>query len=294
MSIHRLRLAFVLACLTTTVFAVGVAMAIPSSTTAPELVPVTEAMAAPPAVVPAAPAPQVAAPVAAETVADTTSYPVTSRHPGVLEATNIEVVRENAPAPVAPVTPVAAAEVADVVAPEPAAASEAAPAPAAAPTVDEAGPSAAERHAEDAANAEPAPVAADVAISAPAPVASSGAVEVDIHAAEVPDPPGPSSSTVIEETVLVQPPYDPWLPVRMCESTNTYGINTGNGYYGAYQFSISTWNWVAQVIGRSDLDGLRPDLAAPADQDAMAQALAFEIRGGGLQHWPVCGRYYGT
>lgn len=90
------------------------------------------------------------------------------------------------------------------------------------------------------------------------------------------------------------PEYDPWYPVRMCESTNTYDINTGNGFYGAYQFTISTWNWVAEIIGRTDLIGVRPDLASPADQDAMADALAFEVAGGGLGHWPVCGRLYGT
>lgn len=90
------------------------------------------------------------------------------------------------------------------------------------------------------------------------------------------------------------PDYDPWYPVRMCESTNNYAINTGNGFYGAYQFTISTWNWVAEIIGRADLIGVRPDLASPTDQDAMADALAFEVAGGGLGHWPVCGRLYGT
>ena len=81
--------------------------------------------------------------------------------------------------------------------------------------------------------------------------------------------------------------------VRNCESHNNYAINTGNGFYGAYQFTISSWDWVAGLIGRPDLIGVRPDLAAPWDQDRLAQALAFEVAGGGLQHWPVCGRFYG-
>ena len=69
--------------------------------------------------------------------------------------------------------------------------------------------------------------------------------------------------------------------------------NTGNGFFGAYQFTLSTWDWVASQIGRPDLVGVRPDLAAPSDQDRLAQALAFEVAGGGLRHWPVCGRFYG-
>ena len=34
-----------------------------------------------------------------------------------------------------------------------------------------------------------------------------------------------------------------WKPrqVRSCESGGNYGINTGNGYYGAYQFAAGTW-----------------------------------------------------
>lgn len=34
-----------------------------------------------------------------------------------------------------------------------------------------------------------------------------------------------------------------WKPraVRACESGGNYSINTGNGYYGAYQFAYGTW-----------------------------------------------------
>jgi hypothetical protein len=61
--------------------------------------------------------------------------------------------------------------------------------------------------------------------------------------------------------------------VRQHESGGRYNINTGNGYYGAYQFLPSTWNATAQRAGRSDLVGVLPSNASPADQDAMAQAL---------------------
>ena len=59
------------------------------------------------------------------------------------------------------------------------------------------------------------------------------------------------------------------LKLRMCESGGIYATNTGNGFYGAYQFMISTWNNIASKTGRQHLVGVRPDLASPADQDAM-------------------------
>jgi hypothetical protein len=64
------------------------------------------------------------------------------------------------------------------------------------------------------------------------------------------------------------------LDLRTCESGGNYQRNSGNGYYGAYQFLIGTWNRMAvyNVVGfvnRPDLVGIRPDLASPADQDYM-------------------------
>ncbi|MEZ5184906.1 MAG: transglycosylase family protein [Candidatus Nanopelagicales bacterium] len=37
-----------------------------------------------------------------------------------------------------------------------------------------------------------------------------------------------------------------WKPrkVRQCESGGNYRINTGNGYYGAYQFAAGTWRGI--------------------------------------------------
>ena len=32
------------------------------------------------------------------------------------------------------------------------------------------------------------------------------------------------------------------MDVKMCESTNNYAINTGNGYYGAWQFDYPSWH----------------------------------------------------
>ena len=55
--------------------------------------------------------------------------------------------------------------------------------------------------------------------------------------------------------------------LRMCESGGNYQINTGNGFYGAYQFMIPTWDSIARLSDRPDLVGVRPDQASPADQD---------------------------
>lgn len=61
-----------------------------------------------------------------------------------------------------------------------------------------------------------------------------------------------------------------WLSaLRQCEAGGSYSRNSGNGYYGAYQFSIATWNSTASAIGRLDLVGVLPSEASPADQDEM-------------------------
>lgn len=83
------------------------------------------------------------------------------------------------------------------------------------------------------------------------------------------------------------PTPEQWHSLRMCESANNYQAVSGNGlYFGAYQFYPGTWDSTARHAGRSDLVGVRPDHAAPADQDAMAQAL-YQRRGS--RPWPHCG-----
>lgn len=70
---------------------------------------------------------------------------------------------------------------------------------------------------------------------------------------------------------------DPLYELRMCESRNDYGANTGNGFYGAYQFSLRTWVGVGG-------EGY-PHLASPEEQDARAWTLLTRY---GSQHWPTC------
>lgn len=70
---------------------------------------------------------------------------------------------------------------------------------------------------------------------------------------------------------------------REHESGGDYGIATGNGYFGAYQFVPSTWDSTAADAGRPDLVGVLPSNASPADQDAMA--LHLYGGGAGAGHW---------
>lgn len=77
------------------------------------------------------------------------------------------------------------------------------------------------------------------------------------------------------------------LALRTCETGNNYTRNSGNGYYGAYQFLPSTWNSVASKTGRGDLVGVMPHQAAPADQDAMVIANTNMTAGLSTQH-PGC------
>jgi uncharacterized protein YabE (DUF348 family) len=85
-----------------------------------------------------------------------------------------------------------------------------------------------------------------------------------------------------------------WLSaLRMCETHGNYTTNTGNGYYGAYQFMPSTWNRIAQRIGRSDLVGVLPSNALPADQDIMVVANTKASSGGLATQHPGCYRKLG-
>ena len=69
--------------------------------------------------------------------------------------------------------------------------------------------------------------------------------------------------------------------VRERESHGNYSVvNPSGPYYGAYQFLLSTWNVTAQHAGRTDLVGVLPSQASPADQDAMAWHL-YQWQGSG-------------
>lgn len=75
---------------------------------------------------------------------------------------------------------------------------------------------------------------------------------------------------------------DDFARLRGCESGGNYRINTGNGYYGAYQFDRRTW----QGLGYSGY----PHEASAATQDRAAHQLQSQR---GWQPWPACARKLG-
>lgn len=78
----------------------------------------------------------------------------------------------------------------------------------------------------------------------------------------------------------VEPEREQWRKLRFCESTETYAVDTNNGFFGAYQFTEETW----ETVGGTG----NPALAPAAEQDARARLL-YSRRGS--QPWPICGRF---
>jgi resuscitation-promoting factor RpfA len=72
---------------------------------------------------------------------------------------------------------------------------------------------------------------------------------------------------------------DVFANIRQCESGGNYATNTGNGYYGAYQFDRGTWRGMGYKG--------RPDRAEPRFQDAATRKL-HDHRG--WAPWPSCSR----
>ena len=69
-----------------------------------------------------------------------------------------------------------------------------------------------------------------------------------------------------------------WDRIAQCESGGNWAENTGNGYYGGLQFSLSTWH----AYGGTS----RPDLVSREQQIAIANKVRAQS---GYSSWPVCG-----
>ena len=69
-----------------------------------------------------------------------------------------------------------------------------------------------------------------------------------------------------------------WDALAKCESGGNWSINTGNGYYGGLQFSLSTW----RAFGGSGY----PHENSKAEQIRIA-TLVRDARGG-YGDWPAC------
>ena len=76
-----------------------------------------------------------------------------------------------------------------------------------------------------------------------------------------------------------------WEALRQCESQGDYGfVHPSGKYFGAYQFTVATWDRLANQRYTDQL-GVLPSEAAPAAQDRMAYYLWIES---GPAPWPAC------
>ncbi|MEU7065366.1 transglycosylase family protein [Streptomyces sp. NPDC046161] len=72
-----------------------------------------------------------------------------------------------------------------------------------------------------------------------------------------------------------------WDKVAQCEAGGNWGINTGNGYYGGLQISMSTW----RAFGGTQYAS-RPDQATKQQQILTGEKI---LAGQGQGAWPSCG-----
>ena len=131
-------------------------------------------------------------------------------------------------------------------------------------------------------NAPPAtaPATTSPAVTS-APATSSSSQSTNTPATTVPGTSQPASTTG-SGTAGATPTAADWLALRLCESGDNYQENTGNGYFGAYQFSQATWS----SLGYPG----RPDQEPPSMQDQAAATLQAES---GWGAWPYCSAAHG-
>lgn len=87
-----------------------------------------------------------------------------------------------------------------------------------------------------------------------------------------------------EQVVVVGDKYDlaeAFAQLRLCEAGGAYDRNSGNGYFGAYQFNFGTW----QSNAPSAWKNTYPHEAPPSVQDQAAMNL-YNARG--WSPWPGC------
>lgn len=74
-----------------------------------------------------------------------------------------------------------------------------------------------------------------------------------------------------------------WDAIAHCESGDNWATNTGNGFFGGLQFTMSTWRANGGVGAPQD--------ASRAEQIAVAQRV---LATQGIGAWPVCGKFAGS
>lgn len=80
-----------------------------------------------------------------------------------------------------------------------------------------------------------------------------------------------------------------WEALRQCQSQGDYAfVHPSGQYFGAYQFTVATWDRLASQR-YTHLLGVLPSEAGPADQDRMAYYLWIES---GHARWPACSHVF--
>jgi hypothetical protein len=73
-----------------------------------------------------------------------------------------------------------------------------------------------------------------------------------------------------------------WDAIAQCESSGNWATNTGNGFFGGLQFTMSTWQANGGVGA--------PQNASREQQIAVAERV---LQTQGIGAWPVCGKHAG-
>lgn len=89
----------------------------------------------------------------------------------------------------------------------------------------------------------------------------------------------PSGAGTVQRTRPVATAHN-WDAVAACEASGDWAANTGNGFYGGLQFTLSTWT----AFGGQGM----PNLASRFEQIAVAERV---LAGQGAGAWPVCGSH---
>jgi hypothetical protein len=75
-----------------------------------------------------------------------------------------------------------------------------------------------------------------------------------------------------------------WYAIAACESGGRWALNTGNGFYGGLQFTLSTWS----AYGGGPFNGVGAFPYSASQQIAVAERV---LTGQGPGAWPNCFRW---
>ena len=119
--------------------------------------------------------------------------------------------------------------------------------------------------------------------AAPQPPVAPIAPPPALPAAAEPRPQGDTSG------IREFPAESVWEALRQCQSQGDYTfVHPSGEYFGAYQFTVATWDRLA-TQRYTNLLGILPSEADPADQDRMAYYLWIES---GHARWPACSHVF--